>query len=249
MNRRYFVSINMVFTAPFAVFFLLVGCGYKTKYRGISGLGKVSITCRSSIASQDTEQEGYGGYSYIIFTQVPSSKPETQRYRAVCKAYMNCLFPDTTYIDQKLANPAQLNITYWPLKKRLNASFAKKPETMLHVLVDDYDYPRARKIIANISDFPDGVGPFIVCNKRPLTWAARDVQCKKLLVFNLSDVPTDSLSFVMTCFQNRVKSDPLVGSGCEYEERKISLLGFLRTDAPPIDWSKIVLLKDFILKL
>jgi hypothetical protein len=246
MNRRYFVSINIGFAAPFALFFLLIGCGYNAKYRAVSGHGKVSITCRSVIASQDTEQAGYGGYSYIIFTHVPSSKPDTQRYRAVCKAYINCLFPDTTYIDQKLANPAELNITYWPLKKRLNLSDAKKPET---ILVDDYDYPRARKIIANISDFPDGVGPFILCNKRPLTWAARDVQCKKLLVFNLTGVSIDSLSFVMTCFQNRVKSDPLVGSGCEYEERKMSLLGFLRTDAPPIDWSKIVILKDLILKL
>jgi hypothetical protein len=240
-----FLLIFSIKVVPIAMVCLLIGCC--TIYRAPSMLARVSLTCRSYISALDTEQAGYGGYSYILFTHSPISQKDTARYIEVSKAYVNCLLPDTVYANRRLADPAELNMTFWPLITTVDPLSHRTTQTPQHqILVANYDYPRAQKIISNISDFPEGDGPFIVCNKKPLTWVKNDVPCRKLLVFDLTQVSNDSLPCIMRCFQKRVKNDPHVGSGCEYEEH--SLLGFLKTDAPAIDWKSIIAINNLLPK-
>ena len=231
---------KLLLVAVLTVSFMQNGCFFNGASMGMKGTAiscGVTMTLRTYLASAENEKTGYGGYSYILLKNRPGPD-ETAACRNLVRAYVNCLAYDSTFLDAFTVDSAALNITYWPLTGYLrerNVTRFENDTNNSQYFIDNYDYNRARKILGYIGDLPESAGPFIVCSKHPLTTLDEPVQCRELLLFDLSALRSyREFKTVLGTFEAKVKHDAEFARGCVFAEKFSWLRNIFKTEAPPV---------------
>ncbi len=117
-------------------------------------------TGRGWLVGNQSEPAGFGLYSYLLFGSLPSNATRPL-YVAVVKASLGKIEP----IERELQSfqPAQLNLYLIPL-------FSEPPkdaklDDLANWIVDNYNYPRAEKILGSFPDRRTGVYILSVLSK------------------------------------------------------------------------------------
>jgi hypothetical protein len=121
------------------------------------------------------EGEGYGLYSYLLF-RAPPSAATRERHVAVVAEYLRQM-PEVAAL-QAYRPPAELNVTYVPLLRRLREPTADS-------VLAAYNHPRALVLLHAVPG-ATGDGPYLVSSRVPLEARA---PAEPLLVQDLSAVP------------------------------------------------------------
>jgi len=114
--------------------------------------GDHRATGRGWLVGNQPEPPGYGLYSYLLFGSLPSDATRPL-YVAVIKASLSKVEP----IERELQAfpPAQLNLYLTPLLGEPPKD--AQPDNLANWIVDNYNYPRAEKILASLPDRKTGV--------------------------------------------------------------------------------------------
>lgn len=117
-------------------------------------------TGRGWLVGNLPEPPGYGLYSYLLFGSLPSDATRPL-YVAVIKASLSKVEP----IERELQAfpPAQLNFYLMPILGEPPSD--AKPDDLANWIVDNYNYPRAERIIAALPDRRTGVYILSVLSK------------------------------------------------------------------------------------
>jgi hypothetical protein len=117
-------------------------------------------TGRSWLVGNLAEPPGYGLYSYLLFGSLPSDATRPL-YVAVIKASLSKVEP----IERELQSfsPAQLNLYLMPLLSEPPRN--AQPDDLANWIVDNYNYPRAEKILASLPERKTGVYILSVLSK------------------------------------------------------------------------------------
>src|SRR5262249_552440 len=143
--------------------------------------------------SGQCEEDGYGLYSYLLFSSPPRDTAR-ERYRQAIAAYL-----DTFRLVDEYAvhfRPAELNITYLPLRRRPATS---RPS--VNWVLENYDYARAGAFLAKLTT-PHLEGPYIVSHlNTPLSETS---VVNLYLDQDLSSVPARLVALWVKDFEARV---------------------------------------------
>ena len=122
------------------------------------------ITVRDFLIADAAETDGFGLYSYLLFTAPPS--PATQaKYRALLKAFLQKI-SSSEKVEKYVARKF-LNITYIPVSEKPGGEFDSQPvEAQIDWLLAHYNWARSTVILANIPAATSSV-PFISSVQNP----------------------------------------------------------------------------------
>lgn len=187
------------------LFINLFGCGTQEKNIILGQtIDKIIISCREYLESGNSEEKGYGLYSYIIIPWKPINQKEFERYLELYHAYL--LLKESKaipYKDYKL-DKTNINITYWLVTSKdyyLNIENDK-------YFIANYDYIGAELIIktkfANLSN----PGPFIISSHFPLHSIKDNPDKKEILILDLSRIDQSLFKDIMYYFDYIVIKDP-----------------------------------------
>jgi hypothetical protein len=157
--------------------------------------GGVVMSGRGYLAPGQTEPDGYGLYSYILFG-APPAPADRDRYVAILDAAQRLLRP----VDDlaRSLKPSQLNATWLPVKMLPRSD----PDTKW--LVDNYDYTAASVSLARARIRGNAAGIYIVSVRTPL---GRGNPSPPFLVQDLSHVPAALASTWVTLFMNQAAQE------------------------------------------
>jgi hypothetical protein len=115
----------------------------------------------------ESEEPGYGLYSYLLFSAPPRGNEETTRYLKTIEAYLLVL-QDVDEFLARHVRPSRLNATYIPLRKapvpgNSNAEWAAN-------VLAAYDYTAAQILLSKL-DKSHRQGPYLVSALGPLSEA------------------------------------------------------------------------------
>lgn len=124
------------------------------------------MPARNYLEKGNDEEEGFGLYSYILFTQRPE-KDDSVKYAELIKTYMNKI-PELSDLTEYLED-SSINVVYYPtISDPENYLDTLTIDESIKWLINNYDYARAivylRKIDADINK-----GPYIISYKVPLS--------------------------------------------------------------------------------
>jgi hypothetical protein len=119
---------------------------------GSRGIDVQRPTGRDWLVASNPEPRGYGLYSYLLFGSLPSAATRPL-YVAAIKASLSKVEP----VQRELSafRPDQLNLYLIPLLSEPPA--AAQPDDLANWIVDNYNYPRAQKILTSLPDRRTGV--------------------------------------------------------------------------------------------
>ena len=143
--------------------------------------GHPIVVARDLLVGSSAEEPGFGMYSYILFGYPPlspSDKNSNQYQRAAKTAEAFLQMDAVSDIRRNGINPAEINLTYFPVIKPPGANTA---DAFLMV----YNYPRSHAILGLTGK--SGAGPYILSALIPLT-GVRSFPSHYLLQ-DLSEVP------------------------------------------------------------
>jgi hypothetical protein len=128
----------------------LVGCS-RPDYKASA----VKATARSWLVKAETEELGFGMYSYLLFS-VPPTEATKALYLATIRSSVDMI--ETQSREEIVFSRAQLNLYLIPIDSDPPA-IADKAELSQWVL-DHYFYPRAQKLLALVPTH--GAGPYVL---------------------------------------------------------------------------------------
>jgi hypothetical protein len=138
------------------------------------------VTSRALLGPEETEESGYGLYSYLVFGLRPTRRdsPRYQRCVKALEAYLE--LEDVSSVERYVSRNG-INITYLPVK---DPGARPDPAATLEV----YDYSRAQRILS-LTRGATWEGPFLISARRPLS----DAQAlpSENIFQDLSTVPPD----------------------------------------------------------
>jgi hypothetical protein len=155
----------------------------------------VAISGRAFLSPGQTEPDGFGLYSYILFSAPPAAA-DRDRYAAIFEAALRLMRP----VDDlaRALKPSQLNATWLPVKNGpLSDPDAKW-------LVDNYDYTVGAVNLVRAGVRRNTAGIYIVSVRTPLS---RGNAAPPLLVQDLSHVPGTLASTWVTLFINQAAQE------------------------------------------
>ena len=164
--------------------------------------GAIEQTARDLLETTDSEEAGFGLYSYLLFdSRPPAESPTEDRYLAALQAFVDLVVP----VDQSRAFwvREETNITYVPVRSVVE----EEPDYVLA----HYDYARAQLILTALphDERPTtrGGGPYIVSYRRPLTAIAQgDAHVDEEYLFqDLSSVPARVVRLWVREFLSQVR--------------------------------------------
>lgn len=176
------------------------------------------IAARDFLFNGFFENDGLGGYGYLLFSSRPNSETET-RYQRVCNAFtssinLNSDFPDSTAYQQI--------VTYWPLQSKPNSTSELESCSWL---VDNYDYPKAEIILSYIS-MNHVNGPILVAWQTPFNPGSMG---RDYLVFNLSNFANNDIHRAISVWKGQtIKGPEDWEEGFLYARTKEELRNFIQ---------------------
>ena len=140
------------------------------------------ISARLYLRPGETEELGYGLYSYLLFSAPPKNKEEETRYLKTIESLL--ALGDIEEFLKRHVRPSQLNATFIPVTKvpEPGKSYAESAVKVLSV----YDYYTA-KILLNQLDKTYQRGPYLISVLKPLSGTATPMH----LFQNLTGVAPD----------------------------------------------------------
>lgn len=161
----------------------------------------VELTARAPLWTGDTEADGYGLYSYLLFGS-GAEVTRARRIAAAC-AYLSVV-PAREEPAVEQVSPENLNIFYVPLR---SSSYRRAALTSADAawLVANYDYSRARVLLNRIGEAGDDI--FLVSYRERLT-RVEAPDADRLLVQDLSLVPPDLIELWVREFRRQVRRRP-----------------------------------------
>lgn len=182
--------MNRILKGTFLAFVMmaLTGC------YGLGGVKKGPPegreTGRDYLIGKQSEKEGYGLYSYLLFDS-PPTEATRERYLRAIDAYLT--IPPISSMEAFLPR-RQLNITYLLLEDRppnyvakcLRSQCITREKAVAEWVLNHYNYARARVLLRALPGIHRD-GPYIVSHFKPLT--GRESLSGQYLYQNLSWVP------------------------------------------------------------
>ncbi|MEN8123307.1 MAG: hypothetical protein ABFS35_23420 [Bacteroidota bacterium] len=131
---------------------------------------------RNYLVSGEYEQEGFGLYSYILFTENPD-KNDSLKYAALLSAYLNKI-PEVNQL-LKYVSSDSINNVYLPVMEDPYYINGLNDSEQIDTLIEIYDYARAQ---AYLNKFEEDLtyGPYIISYNIPLSQAG-NIKSKYLL--------------------------------------------------------------------
>lgn len=151
---------------------------------------------RTYLISGQYEEENFGLYSYILFSQKPD-KEDSARYAELISGYLNKI-PELNQLVNYL-NDSSINVVYFPvLEDPLSQLDSLNFTEQIDWLMSNYDYARAS---AYLNKFEDDLfeGPYIVSYYKPLS-IVDTVLTEKYLLQDFSQVHHKVISLWMDAF-------------------------------------------------
>lgn len=129
------------------------------------------IAGRRYLLPTQTEDSGYGLYSYVLLSGKPQNEEEMARYLKTLEACVQVL--NTLKDFDKHVRRSQLNATHIPVKE-LPKGNEDDPDFAKRVL-SVYDFARAKVLLNKFATNYEG-GPYLISVKSPLSQAPEPVQ-------------------------------------------------------------------------
>jgi hypothetical protein len=127
--------------------------------------GEKLVSARRYLLPGESEEPGYGLYSYLLFSAPPMNHEEHARYVKMIEAYLLLLQDLDEYLGRHV-RPSRLNATYIPLNKRPDPG-RSNAEWAANVLAV-YDYTTAELLLSQL-DQSYLKGPYLVSVLKPLS--------------------------------------------------------------------------------
>ncbi len=164
---------------------------------------RIRETARAFLVGTDSEEPGFGLYSYLLFGSPPSPSSR-DRYIAAIESYLDFTPPIGEVTDYY--EPAELNINYLPITAPNDSEDPQPNEgDDPEQLLEQYNYVRSRVILDAIED--EGAqrdGPYIVSHRSPLTEAP---VVGEYLYQDLSTVPANLVRLWFKEFLEQVEQE------------------------------------------
>jgi len=185
----------------YRVFFLLVGalamlagCGTPMHRKGTSPVAVPGMSSQNELetgshllAADESEQQGYGLYSYLLFAARPTDANRAN-YLAAIDAVV--AMPEVSNLMQKGFPQRSLNITSIPVRgippDGESSQSGQADAGTSEWVLEHYDYARARYLLSRLSG-RHARGPYLVSTFSPLSGKAGVIE--KTLRQDLSPVP------------------------------------------------------------
>jgi hypothetical protein len=159
------------------------------------GRGVPHLTGRSLLVGDMKETEGYGLYSYLLFSN-PPDQSSRDRYKRAVEAYVS-LMPDVLSLEKYL-KPGELNITYIPVD-------ADAPKSIsADWILEHYNYARALVLMKAVPGSRKD-GPYLISSLAPLTGKERFTE--QYLFQDMSSVPPNLVSVWVKQFLNQASQE------------------------------------------
>lgn len=150
----------------------------------------------SFLISRQTEEAGYGLYTYLLLGSPPAER-NRERYRRAIEAWVG-LIPDITALEQYITR-RELNVTYLPLALSPPAGPIAVDWALQH-----YDYARARALLSKLpGDYRDG--PYLISSLAPMT--AMTTSPPRFLFQDLSRTPAHLVTLWVKEFFNQAAQE------------------------------------------
>jgi hypothetical protein len=140
-----------------------------------------SVSGRSFLAGADSEEPGYGLYSYLLFGTAPGSEDEKQRDLAVIQAFVKLLNDVSDLQSQPGMTKSDINVTYLLVADRPPEKLPSPDWILSH-----YDFPRA-KVLLRVFNRDVFGGPYVASSLTPLSQS--DAAPEHYLWQDMSHVP------------------------------------------------------------
>ncbi len=162
---------------------------------GSDAPARIRETARAFLIGTDSEEPGFGLYSYLLFGSAPSPSSRN-RYIAAIESYLDFTSPIGEVTDYY--EPGELNINYLPITE---PNEGEDPEQLL----GQYNYVRARVILDAIeNEGSQRDGPYIISLRSPLTEAQ---VVGEYLYQDLSTVPANLVRLWFKEFLEQVEQE------------------------------------------
>jgi hypothetical protein len=150
------------------------------------------ITARDFLTPYESEEPGYGLYSYLLFGVNTTDKGEREKYLETITVYL--IMIDAVADVERYTSKANINITYLPLTEEPPSK--PTPEWVL----EHYDFARARVLLDKVKK---GLinGPYIISVAEPLTTSG--IPAGHHLFQDLSIVPADIVQYWVKAFMEQ----------------------------------------------
>ncbi len=158
----------------------------------------VRLTGRSFLVRGQTEGQGYGLYSYILFGSPPSNATRARYLRAI-EAFLQ-LIPEVSEFEKLKISREELNITYIPLVHASEFSAVIPADWVL----ENYDHARAQVLLRTLPGTHRD-GPYIVSVLTPLSQINNLTE--KYLFQDMSHVPPHLISLWVKDFINQAAQE------------------------------------------
>ena len=126
------------------------------------------ISGRTFLLPGQKEPEGYGFYSYLLFSTPPKNEADRERYLEGIASYLLVLRPLEELEDYK--DRRFLNVTLVPLKQSIalyeDLVEAKQAREAAGKLLKVYDYARAQVLLREFGIQSTNSGPFLISSGR-----------------------------------------------------------------------------------
>lgn len=127
------------------------------------------------LRSTDTEDDGYGLYSYLLLTERPPASDQ-ERILSIINSVTH--LPPVESLKAKVSKK-RLNVVYLPIRGRANSL-----PNQSNGILDDYDFERASTFLRRLS-IPTRRGPYLVSTLSPISKGEKH---ESYLLQDLSDV-------------------------------------------------------------
>jgi hypothetical protein len=152
------------------------------------GCGAAYQPARNYLISGENEEEGFGLYSYILFTEYPD-KNDSLKYAALLSAYLKKIQEVNQLLEY--VSPDRMNSIYLPVMEDPYYLNGLNDLQQIDTLIKIYDYARAQAYLNKFEeDLTDG--PYIISYNLPLSQAGNI--SSKYLLQDLSKVHPEVVS-------------------------------------------------------
>jgi hypothetical protein len=191
---------------------------------------KILATGYAQLADPGKEDVGYGLYSYAVLT---SHSDQTS-------AFLGEIFKSIPPIEDTVAQRAQLNIFYIPIKRDASSSFAESAKTLeqkpnelgARYSQSFYDYKMARSVLYHICNPPAETirelcegdfsrGPYIFTYSKPAS--TLEPVPPPFLFVDLSDIDARAYGEIVAAFRAQVKRED-IADGVRINSLRLRLL-------------------------
>jgi hypothetical protein len=156
-----------------------------------------SVSGRSFLTGNDSEESGYGLYSYLLFAAAPANDDEKQRDLAVIQAFVKLLNDVSDLQSVPGMTKGDINVTYLLVAESPHEKVPSPDWILSH-----YDFPRA-KVLLRVFHRDVFGGPYVASSLMPLSQSAAAPD--HYLWQDMSHVPSDLAASWEEEFERRAR--------------------------------------------